>query len=503
MTYKSFFCYLIIFFTSWSAFSQDVSNYVAIKPTDSPSEIIRKAAQVVPSERQLRWQKLELTAFFHFGINTFTNREWGEGNEDPKLFNPTKLDAEQWVRTVKEAGFKQVILTAKHHDGFCLWPTKTTTHSVAQSPWKNGTGDVVKEVADACHKYGIGFGVYLSPWDRNAGCYGTDAYNSFFESQLTELLTQYGQIDEVWFDGACGEGPNGKKQVYDFMSWYSLIRKLQPQAVIAIMGPDVRWVGTESGMGRATEWSVIPTSNLDLSAIASHSQNNVIFKPNGNMMEEVLGNREQLMRATGLVWYPAETDVSIRPGWFYHPEENQKVKSGQELMNIYFTSVGMNSVLLLNIPPNKEGLLSNEDVNSLKEFATLRNSIFSNRFPTNGMVVSCDNGVNTKFLTDHQYDTYFTTKKGDTTTIITFSFKAPQSVNVLMIQENIGMGQRIEVFELEYSDPQKGWIKIAEGTTVGYKRLLQFPEVNSSDFRIKIIGSRLEPTISEVGFYHW
>ena len=216
-----------------------------------------------------------------------------------------------------------------------------------------------------------------------------------------------------------------------------------------------------------------------------------------------MGNREQLMRATGLVWYPAETDVSIRPGWFYHPEENQKVKSGQELMNIYFTSVGMNSVLLLNIPPNKEGLLSNEDVNSLKEFATLRNSIFSNRFPTNGMVVSCDNGVNTKFLTDHQYDTYFTTKKGDTTTIITFSFKAPQSVNVLMIQENIGMGQRIEAFELEYSDPQKGWIKIAEGTTVGYKRLLQFPEVNSSDFRIKIIGSRLEPTISEVGFYHW
>lgn len=503
MINKSFICSLFLALCTLPAFNQNPSNFVAVDSTDSPKDIIFKAAHVVPSERQLRWQKLELTAFFHFGINTFTNREWGEGTENPQLFNPTQLDAEQWIRTVKEAGFKQVILTAKHHDGFCLWPTQTTTHSVAQSPWKNGKGDVVKEVADACHKYGIGFGVYLSPWDRNASCYGTDAYNAFFESQLTELLTQYGQVDEVWFDGACGEGPNGKKQVYDFMSWYSLIRKLQPQAVIAIMGPDVRWVGTESGMGRATEWSVIPTSSLDLSAIASHSQNNVIFKPNGNMMEEVLGSREQLLNANGLVWYPAETDVSIRPGWFYHPEEDQKVKSSQELMNIYFTSVGMNSVLLLNIPPNKEGLIFQEDVKSLKEFANLRNSIFSNRFPPNGMVVFCENGINIKALTDHQYDTYFTTKKGDSTTIITFSFKAPQSVNVLMIQENIAMGQRIEAFEIEYSDPQKGWIKIAEGTTVGYKRLLQFPEVNSSGFRIKILSSRLEPTISEVGFYHW
>ncbi|MBP1672502.1 MAG: alpha-L-fucosidase [Bacteroidetes bacterium] len=483
--------------------SQTSSNYTTIDSTDTPQEIIRKAAQVVPSERQLRWQKLELTAFFHFGINTFTNKEWGEGNENPEIFNPTNFDAEQWIISVKNGGFKQVILTAKHHDGFCLWPTKTTTHSVAISPWRSGKGDVVKEVADACHKHGIGFGVYLSPWDRNASCYGTDAYNDFFVNQLTELLTQYGQVDEVWFDGACGEGPNGKKQVYDFMRWYALIRKLQPQAVIAIMAPDIRWVGTETGMGRETEWSVIPTSNLDLSAIASQSQNNVIFKPKTDLMGNILGSREQLYAANGLVWYPAETDVSIRPGWFYHPEEDSKVKTAEELMNIYLTSVGMNSVLLLNIPPNKEGLIAPEDVQSLQAFAQLKNKIFSEKFPDKSTVVSCENGVNIRAIADQKYETYFTTNKGDTTTIIEFDSKGPRQFNLLMIQENIMVGQRIEHFVLEYFDSQKGWMPCAEGTTVGYKRIIKFPEVSASGFRLKILSSRLEPTISEFGLYYW
>ena len=244
-------------------------NFAVIQPSDSEEEIIRKAAQVVPSPRQLRWQQLELTAFFHFGINTFTNSEWGTGKEDPHVFNPTQLDARQWVRVAKEAGIKQVILTAKHHDGFCLWPSKFTKHSVESSPWKNGKGDVVREVADACKEFGLGFGIYLSPWDRNAPMYGTDAYNDFFINQLTELLTNYGLIDEVWFDGANGEGPNGKKQVYDFDRWYKHIRELQPAAVIAVMGPDVRWVGTESGYGRETEWSVVPVDNLSPAAVAS------------------------------------------------------------------------------------------------------------------------------------------------------------------------------------------------------------------------------------------
>jgi alpha-L-fucosidase len=220
-------------------------NFVTIGPTESEQAIVRKAANVVPSERQFRWQELELTGFLHFGINTFTNKEWGDGSEDPKIFHPAALDARQWVRTCKEAGIKLVILTAKHHDGFCLWPSKFTEHSVKNSPWKGGKGDVVKEVADACKEYGVGFGVYLSPWDRNSPYFGDSArYNNYFVDQLTELLTNYGRVDEVWFDGANGEGPNGKKQVYDFNRWYMLIRKLQPGAVIAVMGPDVRWVGT-------------------------------------------------------------------------------------------------------------------------------------------------------------------------------------------------------------------------------------------------------------------
>jgi len=327
-------------------------NYVLLNTNDSEEEIIRKAANVVPSARQLQWQRLELTAFFHFGINTFTNNEWGTGKEDPNIFNPISLDARQWVRVAKEAGVKQVILTAKHHDGFCLWPTKTTKHSVENSPWKNGKGDVVREVANACKENKIGFGIYVSPWDMNAPIYGSDAYNDFFIEQLTELLTQYGSIDEVWFDGANGEGPKGKKQVYDFERWYKVIRKLQPSAVIAIMGPDVRWVGTETGYGRETEWSVVPANNLNQNEIAAGSQTSIAFKPQGDMMGNDLGSRDKIRSASGLVWYPAETDVSIRPGWFYHEEENEKVKSPKKLLDIYFNSVGRNGVLLLNIPPN-------------------------------------------------------------------------------------------------------------------------------------------------------
>src|SRR5690606_16658294 len=273
------FRFLLPFILFITSFGVDAQHVAVIQAGDTPKDIIRKAAHVTPSPRQLRWQQLELTAFFHFGVNTFTNREWGTGKEDPKVFNPSNLDAEQWIRTAKEAGIKQVILTAKHHDGFCLWPTAVTKYSVKSSPWKDGKGDLVKEVADACKKYDIGFGVYLSPWDRNAKVYGTPEYNDFFVEQLTELLTKYGQIDEVWFDGANGEGPNGKKQVYDFERWYQLIRKLQPSAVIAVMGPDVRWVGTETGYGRETEWSVVPMNNLDLSAVAAASQQDAAFKP--------------------------------------------------------------------------------------------------------------------------------------------------------------------------------------------------------------------------------
>jgi len=492
------FILLILFFVSVFAKAQK-KNYAVIAPSESESDIIRKAANVVPSARQLRWQKLELTAFFHFGVNTFTNREWGTGKEDPKIFNPKKLDANQWVKVVKDAGFKQVILTAKHHDGFCLWPTKTTEHSVKNSPWKNGKGDVVKEVAEACKKQNMGFGVYLSPWDRNSPLYGTDAYNDFFVKQLTELLTNYGRIDEVWFDGANGEGPNGKKQVYDFNRWYQLIRKLQPTAVIAIMGPDVRWVGTETGYGRDTEWGVVPVNNLDQSVISSRSQQGIAFKPQGDMTGDDLGSRSKIIHAKGLVWYPAETDVSIRPGWFYHPEENAKVKSPEKLLDIYFHSVGRNSVLLMNIPPDKDGLINEADVKVLKEWKKLKTDIFKNNL-AKGAVVTSVNGTDVKAILDNDYTTYWTTKEKDTAGVIELKLKGSKTFNVLSLQENISVGQRIEQFELDYWNGD-AWKRIAEGTTVGYKRLIRFDPITTQKVRLKIISSRLNPTIAELGLY--
>lgn len=474
-------------------------NFVLIKPTDTEKDIISKAANVTPSPRQLRWQKLELTTFFHFGVNTFTDKEWGDGTEDPKIFNPVELDAKQWVKSVKDAGFRQVIVTAKHHDGFCLWPTKTTEHSVKNSPWKNGKGDVVKEVADACKVYNIGFGVYLSPWDRNAPVYGTDAYNDFFTDQLTELLTQYGRVDEVWFDGANGEGPNGKKQVYDFNRWYAHIRKLQPSATIAIMGPDVRWVGTESGYGREMEWSVVPADKNMLEKIAEGSQKDVAYAPTGDKMGKDLGSREKIRDAKGLVWYPAETDVSIRPGWFYHAKEDDKVKSPEKLLDIYFSSVGYNSVLLLNIPPDKRGLLSDSDIKSLKGFRQLLDKTFGNNL-AKGAIIKSGNGINTKALLDGNYTTYFTTRGKDSTTTIELTLPVKKTFDVVSLQENIAIGQRIEEFVLEYNDG-KEWKPVTKGSTVGYKRLIRFDTITTNKIRLKILSSRLNPTLAEFGLY--
>ncbi|NOW96494.1 alpha-L-fucosidase [Mucilaginibacter sp. SG564] len=443
-------------------------NYTTISPTDSQQEIVNKAAHITPSPRQLRWQQLEFTAFLHFGMNTFTNREWGDGKEDTKLFNPTQLDAAQWVRTCKQAGIKQVIITAKHHDGFCLWPSKYTEHSVKNSPWKNGQGDVVKEVADACHQQGVGFGIYLSPWDRNNPDYGdTEKYNAYFMNQLTELLSNYGRVDEVWFDGANGEGPNGKKPVYHFDAWYSLIRKLQPNAVIAIMGPDVRWVGTESGYGRLSEWSVIPVDQQNNTGTEKDSQKDIAFKPKGDMTGSDLGNREKISKAKALVWYPAETDVSIRPGWFYHEAEDNQVKSPEKLLDIYYSSVGRNSVLLLNIPPDTKGLINEHDQKNLMAWK----NIIDQTFKTNllkGAKISSVNGINTKALLNSNLQNYWTTKSKDSTAVIEFNLPKPQTFDVLSLQENITIGQRIEKFNLEYFNGTN-WEQIAEGTTVGQK----------------------------------
>lgn len=477
--------------------AQPLGNFATLDYTDSYQSIIRKAANVTPSPRQYNWQLLELTGFLHFGINTFTDSEWGTGEEDPAVFNPTHLDAEQWVKTMKAAGFKQLIITAKHHDGFCLWPTKTTNHSVAATPWQNGRGDVVKEVARACKKFGVGFGIYLSPWDMHAAQYGTPEYNDFFVAQLTELLSNYGSVDEVWFDGAKGEG---KDQEYEFDRWYTLIRKLQPQATIAIMGPDIRWVGTETGVGRKTEWSVIPADDNLLKKVAAESQKDVAFAPTGDKREEDLGGRDKILNAKGLMWYPAETDVSIRPGWFFHEAENEKVKSPVQLMNIYFTSVGRNGVLLLNVPPDKSGRINSADVKNLEGFADIYKRIFAQNLVRKGNAYN-EKGQEIHQVNDGKYETFYATNLQDTSAIITIKLQKKARFDLLSLQEYIKSGQRIEKFVFEYLDENMQWKEIVSGTTVGYKRLLTFPPVSAQLLRLHILSSRSNPVISEIGLY--
>ena len=468
---------VILFASICSGQAQNEKGYY-VKHLEFPQnatlqEKVDMAARLVPTPQQLAWQQMELTAFLHFGINTFTGREWGDGTEDPALFNPSQLDAEQWVRTLKDAGFKMVLLTAKHHDGFCLWPTKTTTHSVAS--WKNGKGDVVKELRDACDKYGMKFGVYLSPWDRNASCYGdSPKYNQFFIQQLTELLTNYGEVHEVWFDGANGEGPNGKKQVYDWDAFYKTIQKLQPKAVMAIMGDDVRWVGNEKGIGRETEWNAtVLTPGIYARSEENNKRLGVFSKA------EDLGSRDILKNATELFWYPSEVDVSIRPGWFYHKEEDNKVKSLKHLADIYFQSVGYNSVLLLNIPPDRRGLINEADVTRLKEFAEYRKQAFADDRVKEGQKLweAISNGERT------------------------YKLKSGSEINVVMLQEDIARGQRVEAFSVE-AQTADGWKEIAQGTTVGYKRLLRFPDVKANQLRIKIKSCRLTANISRVAAFY-
>ena len=459
--------------------AQETNDYY-VKHVEFPQgatleQKVDMAARLVPTPQQLEWQQMELTAFLHFGINTFTGREWGDGKENPALFNPTDFDAEQWVRSLKEAGFKMAILTAKHHDGFCLWPTKTTGHSVAASPWKDGRGDVVRELRDACDKYGIKFGVYLSPWDRNASCYGdSPKYNEFFIEQLTELLTNYGEVHEVWFDGANGEGPNGKKQEYDWTAILSTIRRLQPRAVTAIMGDDVRWVGNERGLGRETEWSA---TVLTPGTYARCEEQNKALGVKATSKD--LGGRDMLVNAKELFWYPSEVDVSIRPGWFYHQQEDNQVKSLKHLTDIYFKSVGYNSVLLLNIPPDQCGRISDADVNRLKEFADYRKEIFADNRVKGGLKA-------------------WTARPGDTRV---YQLKPKSEINVVMLREDISKGQRMEAFTVEALTAD-GWKEIAKGTTVGYKRLIRIPAVEARQLRVKVDACRLAANISEVAAYY-
>jgi len=435
---------------------------------------VRLAAYVVPTQRQYEWQQLELTAFIHFGMNTFTGREWGDGSEDPALFNPTDFNAEQWVTTLQDAGFKMIILTAKHHDGFCLWPTKTTDHSVAASVWRNGQGDVVREVKEACDKHNMKFGVYLSPWDRNAESYGdSPKYNKMFVSQLSELLTNYGEVHEVWFDGANGEGPNGKVQEYDWMRFYHVIDSLQPKAVKAIMGDDVRWVGNENGLGRETEWSVTPL-NPDINEAVTLENKRLNISP----VAKDLGGRDLIKEAKTIYWYPSEVDVSIRPGWFYHPEQDDQVKTLRQLVDIYYQSVGMNSVLLLNVPPDRRGRLHEVDVERLRKFGAYISNTFNNEKITDGGILwKARSGASKEY-----------------------NVVPGETINTVMLQEDIQKGQRVEVFKVEGLVNDE-WVFLTEGTTIGYKRLLKFEEINASKLRITVSETRDIANIKKVGAY--
>ncbi len=485
--------------------SRPKSNYVAIKKGESSESIIEKASKVAPSDRQVAWQELEFTMFAHFGMNTFTNREWGEGTEDESLFNPTAFDAAQWVQVAQDAGMKMIIITAKHHDGFCLWPSEYTTHSVKSSPWMGGKGDVVGALAKACHDAGMKFGVYLSPWDRHEKTYGTDQYNDYFVNQMTELLTKYGRVDEVWFDGACGEGPNGKRQVYDWLRFYSTVRKLQPAATIAVMGPDVRWVGTESGYGRPTEWSVVPYTSTSTDAIAAGSQKaptDGVFIPSGDMMQQDLGSRSKIIQAPALIWYPSEVDVSIRPGWFNHIAEDLSVKSPEKLLDIWFASVGQNSQLLLNVPPDKRGLIHQYDHRILKEFKAVRDQIFDENLAEGAVVEASSSAPGTKpfYVLSRGLDKFWMPKKSSEAPFLTLMLNGEKTFDCLEIRENIRYGQRIEQFSVEVWKGEH-WREVTRATTVGYSRLLRFEPVTASKVRIRIIQSRSTPALAYVALH--
>jgi len=414
-----------------------VAAAVAVRAAlGSPRELSAAPRRPRPTPAQLQWQRDEFALFLHFGINTFTDREWGDGTEDPAIFTPATLDASQWAAVARDAGARAVILTAKHHDGFCLWPTKTTRHSVASSPWRGGIGDVVREFSTAARAAGLRVGLYCSPWDRNAAVYGdSPRYNDFYVAQLTELLTQYGEIAEVWFDGANGEGPNGRKQVYDWSRIWGTVRRLQPNAVMfSDAGPDVRWIGNERGSAGDPNWSTVDPA--------------IVTAP-GVDGPEIIRSLQHGDR-DGTVWRPGETDVSIRPGWFHHAAEDAKVKSVDDLVGIWFSSVGRNSKLLLNVPPNRDGLVAAADARRLRQFREARDAVFAGEM----------SGV----------DWTWRAVPGGTIEGVAVLPRAT-TIGVLRLGELIERGQQVVRYRVE-GDPGTGvWQELSRGETIGYCKL--------------------------------
>ena len=397
--------------------------------------------------------------FCHFGPNTFTGKEWGDGTEAEDLFNPTDMDCRQWAATAKAAGFKGIIITAKHHDGFCLWPNPVSNHTVAQSAWKDGKGDVLKELSDACREYGLKFGIYISPWDRNDPHYGTPEYNNVFVQTLESALGgAYGPVYEQWFDGACGEGPNGKRQEYDWPLFNGTVLRLQPQALIfSDVGPGCRWVGNEEGQAGRTNWG---TLNKEGFFPGQHG-------PSHQSLNE--GDRD------GSSWVAAETDVSIRPGWFWRASETPRVKSVQHLLKIYYESVGRNSLLLLNVPPDERGQIDPVDSTRLMEFRSALDAIFAKDLAEGAKIG----------------------RKKDTWTV---TLKEPAAFNRLVLQEDLTLGQRIAAFTVEARvDGQ--WQTVAEETTVGFKRIVLLPDVTADAVRVRVDESLAKPFLTHFALY--
>ena len=444
-----------------------------------------KKINPVPTKYQLAWQDMEYYFFVHFGPNTFTDLEWGKGTENAEVFDPKDLDCDQWCRIAKEAGAKGIMITAKHHDGFCLWPSKYSKHTVRESDWKNGKGDVLKELSAACKKYGLKFGVYLSPWDRNHPAYGTPAYNDVFANMLKEIFTNYGPIWELWWDGANGEGPNGKKQVYDFARFTKIVRKLSPQTVIfSDIGPDVRWCGNENGFAGKTNWDNLDTAGFKRGAGA----------PPTDTLNQ--GN------VWGKNFIPAECDVSIRPGWFNHKKEDSLVKTPQQLFGIYLKSVGRGANLILNVPPDRRGLITKYDSASLIGFKNLREESFGNDLSKNAKQYFISNQKKsiTKKLEDENENSFETIIHPDLQSVL-IDYNGPAKVNCIVLKENLADGQHCAKFTIKLFGENGEAIKEISGTTIGHKRILTFPEVDVNSIQFFVDEQKAPTKISSIKTY--
>ena len=465
----------------------------------------------VPSERQLRWHETEVFALIHYGLNTYTDREWGYGEEDPALFNPSRLDAEQVVAALKRGGMKGVILVAKHHDGFCLWPTRTTEHNISRSPWRGGKGDLVREYADAAKKHGLRFGVYCSPWDRNSAAYGTPAYLPIYHGQLRELLTRYGTLFEVWFDGANGGdgyygGAREKRNIdrttyYDWPATWGLVRQLQPEACIfGDVGPDCRWVGNEKGFAAEESWATFtPKGKTDPARPANGDTMNHIEGP--------AGHRD------GTAWIPAECDVPLRKGWFWHPNEDATVRTPAQLMEIYFNSVGKGGCMNLGVAPDRDGLVCAADIRSLDEFGGLLKTLFANDLARGARVAAdqvrtasadAPGGGAAPFAPARVLDgdrySYWAADDGVTNATLTLTLATVSEFNVIRLRENIKLGHRVDAFEIDVW--QEGeWRGYAKGQSIGACRLFRGPKVKSDRIRLRITRAAACPCISEVGLF--